>query len=301
MFQGDGDDMTRQGDATFMDYLYRSYGAFLTGDDVGCAALEQDFVDIISSQATEVRTLNSARQEDHARLLREIEAEKQTGAMLPAKKAALAHLESDNEKLGDFVVKLREHLTSLESKVVSKRSDVAVEKAESDSAKEEIKALKARIGTQELSADEAQRMVAEKERLERTLSEATCYNQSMRQKAWEADMELGRRVEELERVVHSYTAQATALQLLPRGSKNAQDGDFRILVNKERLSQAASATDVLSTDVTGSIMPALNKFKDLVGKKATEMRSSLNILVDQEDRCHESLEEAADQLEELQV
>jgi hypothetical protein len=48
-------------------------------------------------------------------------------------------------------------------------------------------------------------------------------------------------------------------------------------------------------------MPALNKFKDLVGKKATEMRSSLNILVDQEDRCHESLEEAADQLEELQV
>jgi kinetochore protein NDC80 len=296
-----GEDLTREGDIRFIEYLGLAYGAFLAGEDDDYKALENEFSDSFIAQTTEVKTLVATAADNQSRLMREIDAEKHTGALLPVKREKLAVLESDHEKLCEFVEKLKEHIANLDTKVSTKQNDLAAERSQCDAAKETVKALKARIAAQELSADEAQRMVSEKERIERTLSEAVAYHQAMRQKAWEADMDLGRRTEELERGIHSYTAQATALQLLPRGSKNAQGADFRIVVNKERLTQATGLTDVLTTDVAGTILPALHKFKDLVGKKAGELRSSAAVLADQEEHSQEALEEAADNLVELQV
>ena len=114
-------------------------------------------------------------------------------------------------------------------------------------------------------------------------------------------MELSRRTEELNRGIHTYAAQATSLQLLPKGSKNAKGIDFNIHVNSERLSTAASLADVLSTDIGGEIMPALTNFKTLVGRKCAELRKSAGLLQDQEERSGEATEDATDRLEQLQV
>lgn len=263
--------------------------------------MQDEFVESFSAQTAEVKALCAKRSAEQEKLMREIEAEKQQGASLPLKHEKLAVLESDREKLCDFVEKLKEHIATLEAKVAAKGKDLAAGKAECDAARERVKELRARVQAQELSAEEAQRMVAEKDRLEKALAEAVQYHAAMRQKAWEADLELTRKAEELERGVHSYTAQATALQLLPRGSKNAQGADFRIGVHKETLGSAVSVTDVLATDVGGAILPALRKFKELVGRKLGELKGSAALLGDAEEQSQEQLEEAADRLEALQV
>ena len=303
-FDGDGgagDDLTRAGDLRFIEYLGVAYQAFLSGDDAGYDRLEEEFSASFDAQTSECSELVATREAEQARLMKEIEQHKAVGATLPAKREKLAVLESDHEKLCDFVEKLQEHSHTLQEKVKSKEADLAAQKELIDAAKDSKEQLKARVSTQELSADEALRMVAERERLERTLNEATAYHAAQRQQAWEADMELSRRTEELERSIHAYTAQATSLQLLPKGSKNAKGIDFRMVPNAERIPTAGSLADVLTTDVHGAIMPALANFKELVTRKCAELRANGNLLLDQEEHSAEALEEATDALEALQT
>lgn len=303
-FHGDsgaGDDLTRAGDLRFIEYLGVAYQAFLSGDDAGYDRLEHDFSASFDAQTGECSALVASREAEQARLMKDIEQHKAVGATLPAKREKLAVLESDHEKLCDFVGKLQEHSATLGAKVRAKEVDLAAQKELVDAAKDAKEQLKTRVSTQELSADEALRMVAERERLERTLNEATAYHAAQRQQAWEADMELSRRTEELERSIHAYAAQATSLQLLPKGSKNAKGIDFRLVPNAERLPTAGSLADVLTTDVHGEIMPALANFKALVARKCAELRANANLLLDQEEHSAEAVEEATDALDALQA
>jgi kinetochore protein NDC80 len=300
-FGEEGEDVAREGDVRFIEYLGLAYKAFLSGDDAEYEHLEHEFTAAFAAQTGEVAQLVAGKEADQTRLKADIEAEKRTGQQLPPKRTELELQMSDHAKLVDFVEKLEEHIATLQTKVKAKQEALGAERADCDAAKETIKTLKARVSTQELSADEAQRMIAEKGRLERNLNEATAYHQAMRQKAWEADMELGRCTEELERGIHAYTAQATALQLLPSGSKNARGVDFRINVNQEHLRSATSLADVLSTNIGKAIAPALDNFKELVGNKCAQLRASGGLLADQEEHSAEAVEEAAERLEGLQA
>jgi kinetochore protein NDC80 len=300
-FGGAVEDLTREGDQRFVKYLDASYKAFLAGNDEHYAALEKEFSASFTQTTAEVGDLVKSEEGEQARLMTEIETEKSTGASVPEKKKKLAVLNNDHAKLEDFVKQLKEHESALDQKVATKRKDLSNGSAELAECKEKIVSLKERIAKQKLSADEARRMVDEKGRLEKNVKEATEYHQAMNQKAWEGDMELNRGRENLERAVHQYGTLATQLQLLPFGAKNANGVDFRILVNGERIGTAACLEDVISTDVTATIVPALRQKKDLVAKKGQALRESVNALQDKEEQSRKALESVAESLEKHQV
>ena len=87
------DRTAKEGDAKFIEYLGLAYGAFLGGNDEEYEDLEHEFTAALAAQTSEVKQLVAAQEEDQEKLMRDIEAEKATGATLPAKKEKL--LEGD--------------------------------------------------------------------------------------------------------------------------------------------------------------------------------------------------------------
>ena len=300
-FGGEVEDMTREGDLRFTEYLEPAYGAFLAGDDPQCEALEHEFAASFKVTTAEVNDVVKMAEDEQMRLVTEIDTEKKMDALVPEKKTKLAVLNSDTAKLIDFVDQLKEHHTSLEQKVSTKKADLANGAEELAACREKVATLKERIAAQELTPDDARRMVEQKNVLEKNLKEATEYHVSMNQRAWESEIALNEKIEELERTLHTYGTLATQLQLLPLGAMNAHDVDFRILVNKERISTAASLDHVLSTDVTSVILPALQTKCELVSKKGAAFREDLNQKKDDEQRAKEKLEMATERFDKLQV
>ena len=92
--EGTGEDVTREGDLRFIEYLGLAYKAFLSGDDAEYDELEHEFSAAFASQTGEVQQLVAAKEAEQARLRAAIAAEKQTGAALPAKRTELELQES---------------------------------------------------------------------------------------------------------------------------------------------------------------------------------------------------------------
>ena len=192
--------------------------------------------------------------------------------------------------------------------------------------------MKDRIQSQDLSATDAERMIKERERLQKGLVEATDYHKDMRQQYFAADMNLSTKIEELERALHGYTAQATALQLIPPNAKNADGRDLRIELNKEKLRMATCLDDILparttkvgtalllnsnslsmhpklilpsdlcalTTTSAQTIRPALNESKDMVEMQVNETRNSLLALLDRQEETEEALTDATNASEDL--
>jgi kinetochore protein NDC80 len=293
-------DIARKGDVMFVEYLKNGYQAFLSGNDALYEDYTAQFRENLEEQSQSVAKILSVKEEEQNRLKEAIQAELHHGEQLPKLQDKLRGHESDHDKLSGYVEQLKAHNVSLKTKVDAKKEEAEVWHAKIEQVRETCKSLKAKIGSQELSADEALRMVTEKDRIERQLNETTAYHLAMKHKEWEAETELRRHKEELERALHSYVAKASEMQLLPPGSANAQGVDFRIELNKEMMDVATNDRHVLSTDVSGKIVPALNKYKEMISNKANGLRTSVNLLQDQEEQSQEALEEAQARLETVE-
>ena len=304
-FGANVEDLRRELVLTFLNYTKVAYEGYMAFEDEAVEALENEYKAANVKMIAEAQELVRTAEDEQQRLITEIETELQTGASVPAKKNKLTILHNDIAKFDAFSVRLADFKKELEENVAGKRAELTRGKEELTKCEQRIESLKERVATQELSADEARRMVQERTRLETTLSKMTEYHQKMNQKAWENEMARNSKVEELERVLHNYFTLGASLQLLSKSPssppRNAKGTDFRILVNEGHIQKAASVSDVLLTDPAEIIMPALKVKKDMVIGRAAAMRDEANELQDMEEQAKEALEEASDRFRAQEV
>lgn len=261
--------------------------------------LEHEFADSFSNTTGELKAAVATAEEQQHQLMSEISLEKQRHASLPEKRRRQVSLQEDLVKFEDFTKNLEAHKGQQEAKIQERTAGLDSQRQQVESLERDIALLKDRIQSQDLSATDAERMIKERERLQKGLVEATDYHKDMRQQYFAADMNLSTKIEELERALHGYTAQATALQLIPPNAKNADGRDLRIELNKEKLRMATCLDDILPARTTKTIRPALNEFKDMVEMQVNETRNSLLALLDRQEETEEALTDATNASEDL--
>ena len=129
-------------------------------------------------------------------------------------------LHADAKKFRELLPQLREHNAKLGEKIAARESESAEQRGALAALEGECGDLAARVGSQELSADDAARMHAERERLQGDLDAARAARKSHEQALWEREMSLTREVEQLEASASSFNARLRALHLAPAGAKN---------------------------------------------------------------------------------
>lgn len=281
-------------DKTFYSYLHNAYGCFLGGDDETFAQLEEQFIEAyeirneqIQSQIQQYQSMNTTMEEESKSLEDRL-------TYLPQLRERKRDYDRDLNKFEQLIAQLDKHKELLQSKVTARSTDLETLHASTIALETEISELSRTIAHQELSLEDINRMTEEQRRLEAELA-ALCETKPMVQKrVWDAENSLRDRVTALEEAAARYTALAEDLMLLPENAKNAPpETDLRIEINI----RAKKKTDLLRTDVQGSLLPVLDSVRQQFADQCVGLRHHVQ---DAQDEVEEVLQKLAD-LEELRV
>lgn len=255
----------------FYKYLHKAYGMFLSGRDEQYALLEEQFVASFENKNVLIRDQIEALEKRNQTLVHEIEEVKSRSAYLPKLENKKREFLADLRQFQALMEELVRHRDQLKEKTTSRQ-------AEYDRLAESIKAemdciedLNTRIGQQELSPEDVNNMVSERERLHEAHKAAGEKRLTMQRKTWELEVKLRDKVEELENAVRAYHEAAEELKLVPFNARNAHGQDLSIVIDI----RAKRKDGLVKTDIQGSICPVLEHFRQNVAEATKTARSEL--------------------------
>ncbi|KAG5183685.1 HEC/Ndc80p family-domain-containing protein [Tribonema minus] len=289
-------------DHAFFEYLGQAYACFLNGDETSLTALEQDLVGTFGHQNQLIGAEAQTRQARNAALREATERILSRAGALPELRQRQRDCASDLEKFRLLIAQLDGHRDALVEKVEKRAAEEERAKGDLGGVREQIAALRERVANQELSAErmalsnelsaeDVQRMALERQRLRDGMLAAAEHKSAAQKRGWEAEMQLSRRLEALENAVHTCNSKAQALQLVPAAAKNANGQDYELGINRHSLEDEEN---VLSNDVRGHIRPALAAMRDAVVRRMQEAREQLLELLDAQEASEEQLSEQVD-------
>ena len=186
-------------------------------------------------------------------------------ATLPELRRRREDFHADIAKFKALIAQLREHHAKLAAKVDLRACEAGERTGALRALEGECAELDARVGAQELSADDAARMHAERERVHGAMADAQAARRAHEQALWEREMELSRSVEDLEAAAHAFNARLRALHVAPAGAYNAPPDateSLELVVRKERVDTSAAA--LLTPSVPDAVAPQLARLRDAV-------------------------------------
>jgi kinetochore protein NDC80 len=293
-----GDDAASDEDKMFFRYLRDAYQCFLCGDDERYEELDEELVRVYRDRQEDIRAQTAQVLESHAELTAQVDELTNRNSVLPELEANKRDYAEDLVKFRQLIERLVEHKDALESKGREYAQEVSERKAELDVAERARDRVKARLELQEVSPADAERMHMEKRRLEEAIAQVLKDRESAQQSKWELEMELSRKVEDLEACIKTYNAAATRLKLVPlNAAANAQGVEFELRLDMASYFRGSS---VLSGDsIKDAIRPALRELQEIAIRKTHEARARSMEVKAQVDRNEEERTEYTERIAQL--
>ena len=160
------DDTEDLSDKAFYAYLAESYSLFLQGNDEQHSVLDQEFQDALDRKNSALSDQTRQLEAGNEALRRDIEMAENRSAVLPELKEKKAAYVSDLGKFEGLIEQLEKHKTQLHQKTQDREAELERLTKSVTTVKDELSLLSKRVNSQELSADDVEKLVAERERLE---------------------------------------------------------------------------------------------------------------------------------------
>ena len=138
------------------DYLFQSYDYFNKGEDDECASLYEDFVSKVRVENEDITQEISNIERETRDFQRELDDIERTLASYPELADRLSDYKSDYSKFQQLISELSNHQAALEQKGKAREREIDEVDREIEVALREVAALQARVGSQSISAKEAE-------------------------------------------------------------------------------------------------------------------------------------------------
>jgi kinetochore protein NDC80 len=287
------DDMggEENGEKLFYDYLTKAYVAFMAGRD-DLSDLEQDLVGTFEAKNEALRAEMTRTEAQNAEMRAEIEALRTTKTPLETLRDTTRDLSGDIDKFRKLIANLQTHKQQLIKKLAERTSEAEAKKRELEGATLERDQLQRIFDAQDLSAADVERMNKDRNMLEETLSQAVAQKETAQAAVWQLEVEISKKFEELDRIVHTFNGKAAIMQLIPATAKYAKGRSLELAVNYH----AANSTDVLSTDIRTVVKPAVEELEAIFAKKISATTQGVAEARDKAERTRELVAERKESL-----
>ncbi len=252
------DDTEDLSDKAFYAYLAESYGLFLQGDDEQHSVLEQEFQDALIRKNTALTDQTEQLESDNHDLRNDIRTAENRRAELPELEEKKTAYISDLARFNALIEELEKYKSGLHQKTQHRETELQRLTSAVAAVKGEINLLTKKVHSQELSADDVEKLVAERERLEEQQQNASEARQAIQTKNWESEMKLRDSVQALQASVNAYNSIAEDLKLVPANARNARGKDLELVID----TRAKSGSGLLKTNITEDIVPYLASLQE---------------------------------------
>jgi kinetochore protein NDC80 len=287
------DDTEDLSDKAFYSYLAESYGLFLQGDDEQHSILEQDFQDALDRKNAALMEQTEHFESSNNQLRMAIAAAENRSATIPELEDKKAAYISDLGKFEGLIEQLEKHKTQLHQKTQDREAELERLTTSVAAVKEELGALSQRVNSQELSADDVEKLVAERERLEEQFKHASGNRQAVQHKVWESEMKLRDSVQALEDSSRAYNSIAEDLKLVPATARNANGRNLALVVD----TRAKSGSGLLKTDIASDIVPHLLSLKEELDRTTHSFRDETLKQQESQEEMEQARADCEDQKE----
>eukprot|EP00960_Hanusia_phi_P064326 765764-Hanusia_phi.AAC.2 len=253
-------------DKMFFDYLAKAYDAFLQGSD------NDEYIEQELAQAFDAK--NEATQEEVNRIStanRKMEEEIQelSESKLEELQTKRSLLQKDLEKFKLLITNLEKHLVDVEKKTVEIKEDASAKEAELKAAEVEKAHLQEVVGQQETKAIDAQRIAAERGRLQEDLRKTSAEKESLQNNIYNAEITLANKQADIEKQIQEYNRTATEMKIVPATAKHADGIAFDIPV----ASRGNGVDQLIALGGKSSLKQDLVNLRDSFLEKAQEVHS----------------------------
>ncbi|KAK9134841.1 hypothetical protein Syun_014171 [Stephania yunnanensis] len=253
-----------------MVYSLKTYSHFITGDDAGDAALQEEFEGKLGEQMEEARDKVEGSEREVVELqgcIGRMRVEPSAKEVLEKEKRVL---ENDLLKFRSLIEELERGIEVMEKGLAEKERELEAKERDNRRTCEENEELRRKADAQTVNLRDAERMKRELMALERDISEAEIGRNAWEEKSWDVDTTLAHKFKELQtRCIECNQA----IRRLKLGN------EFQHTLN----SKGATPAEVLGVHYKLTLKPLLSSFLNDV-KKSSEKQLEELISLQQHSR-----------------
>eukprot|EP01043_Picozoa_sp_COSAG02_P043506 COSAG02_NODE_3794_length_6218_cov_8.112273_3_plen_631_part_00 len=237
----------------FLPRAYKNYLSDAYDESAQDEEMEAHFEMRNSSCTEEIQQL----EEDNAAMREEIE-------LLQAEVDEIKEMDAKRDEMQRDVASLERYIESQENHKGKMECQLEKQQAEAEDAQTELKRAEAekqqyrqKLGQQEMSIGDVQRLQHDKVTMDENLQRIQDEKEAMEKELWDLEMATKAATDELEENVKTYQKRAEQLKIVPAGAKLADGVDVSIKFNR-----LASVVDgMVDKDLKHDIKPKLGDFK----------------------------------------
>lgn len=257
--------------SAFYSYLSQAYALFMVGEDDRYAELEEKFVHGFESRNLLIKDEIVALEQRNLMLASEIEHVERRRLQLPELER------KKNEFLGDLT-KYQTMVDQLDLKRSQWGNKVANRQAESENlvtsiqtTTAEIAELRNTIAKQEISPEDVRRMLADHERIEAQLRDASQLKSVSLEKLRQTQEQMVARLNALGDATREYNRTAEELKLVPVTARNSRGRNLLLEVDLK----AQRGQELIKTDVRATLLPPLQAIRREIAEMVQSYKTDL--------------------------
>ena len=147
------------------------------------------------------------------------------------------------------------------------------------------------VGAQGLSVADVERLHMEKSKGEEVLRGMRGQREVLDKEAWELELKVEKRFEDLEGTVRQYHSMADRLKLVPSTAKRAEGVEYEIQIDRD----AAGPEEMVTADLKGMVRPGLQAVSGRYMEKMRETSKELLHVQEEQDASDERLVMSAEE------
>ncbi|KAK9842247.1 hypothetical protein WJX81_002558 [Elliptochloris bilobata] len=292
--RAEGFDGRLRPESEFFDYVARAYRCFLAGDDPGAEAADAEQVAAFDARSADVVERNRRLEQEAQELRERIEAMRTAPSALETARARREEHAADRAKFEQLLDNLQGHKAALARKLGERQADVRAKQEQLAAVEQETAELRARVAAQTVNREDVVRMTTERQKQAGLLASVTAQREAADRRVAEAELGCETRLDDLEALLQEYHTTADRLQLIPASAKRAGGVQFEIALDRA----GASAAEMVSVDVKGTIKGALGRVREGAAARGRELGEEALALQERLDAARHT---AAERVEDAAV
>ena len=243
------------GNLVFFEYLREAYGFFLAGDDEHYENLESELEGRIQEQNKTFTAEVDKIQEENDILKKELAILENNATSVPKLKSKQMDLRSDLQKFRKLVSQLSDHIKNQEEKLSRRQSDLKIQEEELKQAENEAKKLRLKLNSQELSAEDVEKMAKRREQVKNQISSLEGLIEKKIGSVNDAEEDLRNGMKQLSTMVKTYNVKASELKMVPAKAKNSDGKDLKLVLKENDV-------EMMNINPKHVVKPILKRLQD---------------------------------------
>lgn len=278
-------------DELMLRWLEASYDAFLSGDEAAEVEVSEELALHFDQSAEALRADAEALKSQLTEQSHKIASLKNRPDQLTDLRTVNEHLQKDKAKFETLCQEMDAYLGTVMKKHEERRKGLEEAEEALEQLQREVGELQDEVSRQSVPVEEAERMIREKIELNETRVTVNNEKEIVEKNVWNKELEVSKKLEEVEIKVKTYNETAAQLGLL----KQSSDVDLSINFS----THSAPAEGKLSGRLHSHIKPELRKLVQSYKDKLAASQANVLMLESERSDNSERLADVKDQVESL--